>query len=40
MPLNPQTQPVENASVLKAEQLSTSPKELPGFVIADHIAAL
>lgn len=40
MPLNPQTQSVENASLFKAKQLSTSPKELTGFVIADHIAAL
>lgn len=40
MPLNPQTQSVENASMFKAEQLYPSPKELTRFVIAGHIAAL
>lgn len=39
-PLNPQKLSVENASVFKAEQLSTSPKQLAGFATADRIAAL
>lgn len=38
LPLTLQTRPVENASLFKAEH--TTPKELIGFVRADHVASL